>query len=191
MPDRTSHLARQQGLSIIEIVVTIVILGIALASVSGMIGVGLNQSSNTLVETRAVALGYSYLEEIVGRRFDERTPSSGVPPCFGLAGPGRCTLLASFGPDGGENRNRYDDVDDFHGLTEGSGEGTPLEDAEGNTRTGYDNFRIEVSVRYLNASEMSALTGTLTVTDAKFVTVNVQHTVLGLNWDFSAYKGNY
>lgn len=191
MISHTSSSCNQKGLTIIEVVVTIVILGIALASVAGMVGTGLNQSSNTLIETRAVALGYSYLEEIIGRRYDERTPSSGVPPCFGLAGPGRCTAEASFGPDGGENRRRYDDVDDFDGLTEGAGEGTPLEDAEGNTRTGYENFRVAVTVRYLNASETSTLTGTLTVTDAKFITVNVQHTALGLNWDFSGYKGNY
>ena len=178
------------GFTIIEVIVTIVILGIALASVAGMVGTGLNQSSNTLIETRAVALGYSYLEEIIGRRYDERAPSGGVPPCFGLAGPGRCTAEASFGPDGGENRRRYDDVDDFHGLSEG-GSSTPLEDAEGNIRSGYDNFRVVVAVRYLNASELSSLTGTLTVTDAKFVTVNVQHTLLNLDWDFSAYKGNY
>lgn len=178
---------RQQGVTIIEMVVTIVVLGIALATVTAMLGAGLSQNANPLVETRAIALGYSYLEEILGRRFDERTPASGTPPCFGLIGGGRCTAEAAFGPDGGENRARFDDVDDFHGLAEGAGEINPLQDAEGNPRTGYENFRVEVTVRY---GGDDAVLG-LTETDAKFVTVNVEHTALEIDWEFSAYRGNF
>lgn len=179
---------RQKGLSIIEIVVTIVILAIALVAVAGMVGLGLTQSSNTLIETRAVALGYSYLDEILGRRYDERTPRSRTPPCFGFVGMGRCTAEANFGLDGGETRNTYDDVDDFHALLEGAGvPGTPLEDAEGNPRTGYENFRVEVNVRYAGDDAVPGLTET----DAKLVTVTVEHTILNLSWDFSAYRGNF
>jgi MSHA pilin protein MshD len=178
---------RARGMSIIELVVTIVILSLALASLAGLIGMGLSQSSNTLIETRAVALGYSYLEEILGRRYDERTPASGTPPCHGLSGGGRCTAEASFGPDGGETRPRYDDVDDFHGLAEGAGEADPLQDAEGNDRTGYDNFRVEVTVRY--GGDDAVYGGN--ETDAKFITVNVENSALDLDWDFSAYRGNF
>jgi len=165
-----------------------VVLGIALFSVARMIGAGLAESSNTMIETRAVALGYSYLDEILGRRYDERSPRGGSSACYGLSGGGRCTAEGSFGPDGGESsRARYDDVDDFHGLTEGAGEANPLRDAEGNTRPGYDSFRIAVTVRY---GGDDAVLG-LTETDAKFITVNVQQTALDLDWNFSAYRGNY
>ena len=175
------------GVTIVELVVTIVILGIALAAVAGMLGTGLSQSSNTLIETRAIALGYSYLEEIMGKRYDERTPKTGTPPCFGLSGGNRCTAEASFGPDGGETRPRYDDVDDFHALAQGQGETDPLEDAEGNTRNGYENFRVEVTVRYGGDDTVLGLTET----DAKFIIVNVQNTALNLDWEFSAYRGNF
>lgn len=181
------RLRLQAGLTIVEIVVTIVVIGLALVAISALVGFGVSESADTMTETRAVALGYSYLEEILGRRYDERTPRSGSPPCYGLSGGGRCTAEASFGPDGSESRETFDDVDDFHGLVEGAGEATPLEDAEGNTRTGYDNFRVEVTVRY---GGDDAVLG-LTETDAKFITVNVRNTSLGLNWDFSAYRGNF
>jgi MSHA pilin protein MshD len=187
MIDRRPPFIWQSGLTIVEVVVTIVVLGLALVTISSMVGLGVSQSANIETETRAVALGYSYLEEIMGRRYDERTPRSGSPPCYGLSGSGRCTAEASFGPDGGETRERFDDVDDFHGLVEGVGESTPLEDAEGNTRTGYDNFRVEVTVRY---GGDDAVLG-LSETDAKFITVNVRNTVLGLDWNFSAYRGNF
>lgn len=177
----------QSGLTIVEIVVTIVILGIALAAVAGMVGLGLSQSSNTLIETRAVALGYSYIDEILGRRFDERTPQSRVPPCFGLVGVGRCTDEVSFGSDGGEVRRTFDDVDDFHDLQEGAGESGPLEDAEGNPRPGYENFRVAVTVRYAGDDTVLGLDET----DAKLISVTVEHTQLNLSWEFSAYRGNF
>ena len=177
----------QSGLTIVEIVVTIVILGIALAAVAGMVGLGLSQSSNTLIETRAVALGYSYVDEILGRRFDERTPQSRVPPCYGLVGGSRCTAQASFGPDGAENRRTFDDVDDFHDLKEGAGESGPLEDAEGNPRPGYENFRVDVQVWYAGDDAVLGLDET----DAKLITVTVEHTQLNLSWEFSAYRGNF
>jgi len=180
-------LRSQSGLTIVEIVVTIVILGIALAAVAGMVGLGLSQSSNTLIETRAVALGYSYLDEILGRRYDERTPQSRVPPCYDVAGPDRCTAEASFGPDGGEVRRTFDDVDDFHNLQEGAGESNPLEDAEGNTRTGYENFRVAVAVSYAGTD----IDPGLDPTNAKLITVTVEHTILNLSWDFSAYRRNF
>ncbi len=187
MSSHYHKLHTQSGLTIVEIVVTIVILGIALAAVAGMVGLGLSQSANTLIETRAVALGYSYVDEILGRRFDERTPQSRVPPCFGLVGSERCTAEASFGPDGGEVRRTFDDVDDFHDLQEGAGESNPLEDAEGNTRTGYENFRVAVIVRYAGDDAVLGLDQT----DAKLITVTVEHTQLNLSWEFSAYRGNF
>lgn len=183
---------KNRGLTIIEIVVTIVILGIALVGIAVMVGTGVSQSANTLIETRAVALGYSYLDEILGRRFDERTPTGGTPPCFGLAGGGRCTAEASFGPDGGETRRRFDDVDDFDGLVEGAGviANPVIDDAEGNDRTGYENFKVSVNVRYAGDDDVFGMP-VPDETNAKFVTVTVEHTILNLNWEFSAYRGNF
>ena len=183
-----SKSAHYQGaFTIIEVIVTIVILGIALVGVAAMINRGLSNSADVMIESRAIALGYSYLDEILGRRYDERTRRGGIPPCYGLAGGGRCTAEASFGPDGGEVRARFDDVDDYHGLVEGDGELTPLQDAEGNNRSNYDNFRVEVSVRYGGDDPVMGLTET----DAKFINVNVRHRVQNIGWDFSVYKGNY
>ncbi|MDC0598552.1 hypothetical protein OAP18_01720 [Gammaproteobacteria bacterium] len=103
-------------------------------------------------------------------------------------GGGRCTAELSFGPDGGEGlRRRYDDIDDYHGLQEGDGFGTPIEDAEGNTKSGYENFRVEVRVRY--AGDDAVLS--LAETHAKLITVSISHRAQVTGWDFSVYKGNY
>ena len=191
MPSQCSIPVRQSGLTLIEMVVTIVILAISLVGVAAMVRQGLQQSANTMVETRAIALGHAYLDEIMGRRFDERSARSGLNPCFGLGvGLARpCTDEANFGPDGGETRTRYDDVDDYHLLAEGDGEATALKDAEGDDREGYENFKVEVSVRY--AGDDAILGGALDETHAKLITVTVTSRDQDNGWDFSVYKANF
>ena len=63
---------------------------------------------------------------------------------------------------------------------------------------GYDNFRVRVTVRYLQlgvgqpeeelASEPNDLTD---VQDAKLITVTVNHASMFSEWSFSVYKANY
>jgi MSHA pilin protein MshD len=191
------------GFTLVEMVVTIVILAIALVGVSGMISLGTSNSGDPLVQTRAIALGHSYLDEIMGRRFDERSAASGLDPCYDFSGPDRCTEQILPGPlpqgcesvlgrDGGEpsgNREKYDDVDDYNGLAEGDGlAGSPIRDAEGDTRPEYENYHVAVSVRYAGDD---AVFGGLHCTNAKLITVTVTTRDQSEGWKFSAYKGNY
>jgi len=131
-------------------VITISILAVSLTGITVMIQGGLSRGADTLLDVRAVALGQSYLDEILSRRFDELSEPNGIPPCRSLgAGAKPCTAEGSFGADG-ETRANYDDVDDYHGLAEGEGEANPLRDSMGVTRDGYANFHVSVSVRYIN-----------------------------------------
>jgi MSHA pilin protein MshD len=88
-------------------------------------------------------------------------------------------------------------VDDYHGLDQGDGQVTPLQDAEGNTRTGYENFRVQVSVRYINVGvggeeENLGVGDELDEEfDAKLITVTVTHRSLSQGVNFSAYKSNF
>lgn len=178
---------RSRGFTLVEMVVTIVILAIALVGVAKLVSLGSSNSADTLLETRAMALGESYLDEIMGRRFDERSAASGFDPCYGLnpSDPDRCST--TLGPDAGENaRHRYDDVDDYNGLEEGDG-AAPLQDAEGNTREGYENFHVTVSVRYAGDDAVLGLDAT----DAKLITVTVRPRNQQEGWQFSVYRANY
>jgi MSHA pilin protein MshD len=182
--------ATSAGFTLVELVATIVILAIALVGVSSMVSLGSSNSADTILRTRAMALGESYLDEIMSRRFDERSAASGLDPCFGLPpGADTCTAEANLGTEGGESsRDRYDDVDDYHGMEEGDGELTPIQDAEGNTRADYANFHVEVSVRYAGDDPVLALDKT----SAKLITVTVTtRDQGGQGWKFSVYKGNY
>lgn len=175
------------GFTLIEMITSIVILAIALVGVANMVSLGNSNSANILVQTRAMALGQSYLDEIMGRRFDERAAASGFDPCFGLdpMDSGRCSAV--LGPDSGEtSRDHYDDVDDYNGLEEGDGV-APLEDAEGNEREGYENFHVAVAVRYAGDDAVLGLDET----DAKLITVTVRTRDQEEGWEFSVYRANY
>ena len=72
---------RQRGITLIELVITIVVLSIALTAITLTLSEGISRSSDTLLELRAVALAQAYLDEVVGKRFDENSANTGVPPC--------------------------------------------------------------------------------------------------------------
>lgn len=184
--------AKSAGFTLIEMIATIVILGIALVGIARMVSLGISDSADIMVQTRAVALAEAYLDEIMGRRFDENADVSGLNPCFGLPGdmptPTR-PCSATLGPNGGgeNSRDKYDDVDDYNNLNEGDGTGTPIRDAKGDTRPDYANFHVTVSVRYAGDDAVLARTAT----HAKLITVTVTTRDQADGWRFSVYKGNY
>lgn len=199
----------QRGMSLVELVVVIAILAVAMVGLAGAIASGISRTSDVIVDTRAVALGQSYLDEILGKRFDEHSAPRGIPPCRT-----NCSAPAAFGlVDGGESgREDFDDVDDYHGLNEGDTPLNPLLDSEGDPRPNYDNYRVTVSVRYLEPCGAEALMFNLagTICDppeedevaaaatvlaasriAKLITVTVYARDNNSGWPFSAYKSNY
>lgn len=202
MFDRSTN---QSGITLVEFIVAIVVLGVALITLSGVLRGGAGSSSDITLQVRATALAQAYLDEILGKRYDERTRQRGVPPCRTSAPPARqCSAEASFGfnygspVDPGESsRSRLDDVDDYHGMDEGDGQTLPLQDAQGNTRAGYENFRVQVSVRYINLGggeeeESLPINNELDDQyDAKLVTVTVSYRGVSPGWDFSAYAVNF
>lgn len=191
---------RQRGLTLVEMIVTIVILSVALLGIAATLNLGVSQSSNTLFELRATALAQAYLDEILSKKYDERSRNSGIPPCVATGLPGRnCT--ATLGTNGSESsRTSFDDVDDYDGLDEGTNGTDILRDAQGNARAGYDNFRVQVDVRRIAVSSGDAEEFTPVdpatnpepddVFDAKLITVTVSDGApTGLR--FSAYKSNF
>ncbi len=210
--------SRQQGLSLVELIATIVILSIALAGVAIGLSQGLNRSGEAIAELQAVALAQSYLDEILGKRYDEKTRNRGVPPCrdpslSGVPAARRCTFESAFGPDAGEtsvtySRIRWDDVDDYDGMDEGNGGANTMVDANGATRTDYDAFRVQVNVRYINLGISPTPLGIdppaasnevgLPISselddefDAKLIVVTVSNGGLETSVEYSAFKSNF
>jgi MSHA pilin protein MshD len=101
----------QSGFSLIELVITIVVLGIALTALSSSLFSGVSQNANPLWQTKATQLSQAYFDEILSMKYQDDSPLGG-----GSAISGTCSIN---GPETGENdRSDFDDVDDYDGLIE-------------------------------------------------------------------------
>lgn len=159
----------QRGATLVELVITIVIISVAIAGVVGAFGLIAGRSADPLNQTRAVALAQIYMDEILSRRYDDNTPVGGVPRQMG------CTINTEE-----SDRADYDDVDDYNAIS-----GAAPENAEGAALTAdYANFSVSITVvcagDEIGLAADEAKRVDLTVTDPS-----------GQAYDFSAYKANY
>lgn len=100
----------QTGVTLIELIITIVILGIALSALVSALSQGISQSATPIWESKALELQQAYLDEILGMGFDDATPAGGGEV---LAASAPCTLSNE-----GQTRSQFDDVDDYHNVTD-------------------------------------------------------------------------
>jgi MSHA pilin protein MshD len=168
-----NHSIKQQGVTLVELVISIVIISIAMVAMMSSFSLSMGRSADPLWHNKTLKLGQLYLDEILAKKYDELSPIGGLP--F-VASPS-CTGL---GPDGSETRVTIDDVDDYHGIT--NSVPTSLTAALDST---YDDYRITITVQ-CDGSDVAASGNN----HAKIITVTVtppnQSPIA-----FSAYKGNY
>ena len=171
---------QNQGFTLVELVMTIVIIGVASVGITAALGFGLRHQSDGISYARSVTLAQAYMEDIMGKRYDENTPIGGVPACSPSTTP--CSLAANF--NDGESRHQFDDVDDFNGVDD-----SPPLNVDGTDRDAFARYRVQVNVAYANAAQISGF-GLTDTTDAKIITVTV--TSPGTNpLTFQAIRTNF
>lgn len=94
------------GMTLIEMVITIVVLGVAMSALISALASGISRSATPLWEGKALELSQAYLDEILAMRFDEAQPVGGGS----VSG---CSISSD-----GQSRSHFNDVDDYHGLTD-------------------------------------------------------------------------
>ena len=109
---------RQHGTTLIELIISIVVIGIALSGILLVMNQNIGASANPLIQHQAIAIGEAYLEEILEKPF--------VDPQA---------------PDGEANRNQYDDIDDYNAIV-----AQIPRDQDGNAIAGLGNYSVTVSV---------------------------------------------
>ena len=113
---RSSH--SQRGVTLIELVMSIVIIAIAASAVLGLLSQSSGTSANAMIVAQAVSIGEAYMEEITLQSFDDPD-----------------------GSDGEATRSAFDDVDDYNGLIDNG-----ARDQFGNALPGLANYTVSVSV---------------------------------------------
>lgn len=148
----------QRGMTLIESIIAIVILGIAMVSLTSLLFPNIRDSAAPHYQTRAIALGQSFMSQILARNFDHKSDfDGGLRRCDSTGTEGiKCSLV--LGSDGDEtNVGSFNDVDDYIGCwytdqTKPACTSTPTRPLAdvfgGSVSKDYPNFRIEVSVSY-------------------------------------------
>lgn len=167
---RTGALVITKGFTLVELVVGMVVLSIALVMLTSMLFPQADRAAETLHRVRSAELAHSVMNEIWGKRYDQNSnPNGGVPACgaeprpdLGLPKGDDCTVQGDLGPDTGENRNSYNDVDDYHGLNQNS---LMLNGGAGDTYASrYPNYLLAVTVTYHEHPDLNRKLITVTVT---------------------------
>jgi MSHA pilin protein MshD len=102
------------GVSLIEMIVFIVVVSIALLALIGVYNQATIRNADPLIRVRALESAQSLLDEIISLKYDEATPTGGIPACSSaVPGAEACTNV----PDPSPTPD-YDDVDDYAGRSD-------------------------------------------------------------------------
>jgi MSHA pilin protein MshD len=146
-----------------------------------------NQSAAQVHQIRAAELGQSMINEILGKAFDENSDMSGGSVRCGEISAASCTLSANLGADGSEQRENYNDVDDYNSI---NFDDEILNSQGDSLSTIYTGFTMDVSV--INDSDYSGEyhVGVDNDKTAKLITITVRSPQSD-DYIFSVYKANF
>jgi MSHA pilin protein MshD len=135
---------RERGLSLIEVVVFIVVLGIGLAGMAILYNQLTLASVDPLVRKQAVAIANSLMEEIQLRPFTYCDPDD--PLVYTAANPGACGIQELMPPGNEQAETRsgatpFDNVNDYHGYSMAG-----ILDVNGNPVAGLGGYNAVVAV---------------------------------------------
>lgn len=195
-------LARQKGVTLVELILSMIIMTIAVVVVSVMVANQSSQSYDPMLKVRATELAQSLLNEITARSFDHNSDHvGGNQRCDDripgeTAGPA-CTEPLSVcdgtpfpdAEEGAANRSLFNDVDDYNCLDQS---GDEIANSVGLPLSGlYNNYRVQVFVSYDgNYDGTPDDSSQIANRGAKLIEVVVTEPTTE-SIQFAAYKANY
>lgn len=162
----------QRGVTLVELILSIVIISLAVTGLFPLLSMTTRHSADPMIQHQAVAIAEAYLEEVMLLPFDE----------FDASG----TAEGPLGIDAGETaRGLYDDVNDYRGHTDVGARSLTNPAA---VIPGLDRYTVTVDVQ--NDGNLTA--GALAVpgASAELVTVRVTHPD-GVDVVLAGYRTRY
>ncbi len=159
-----------QGFTLVELIVGMLVIGIAVVLLTSMLFPQADRAAKTLHRVRSAELAHSLMNEIWGKRYDQNTAADGGVPACGSP------LALSLGKDcsatlGAEESNRddFNDVDDYNGLTEAS----LMLNSSDTYADAYPHYRLSVAVEYGSVANTKLITIDVTTPDGEVITYNM------------------
>ncbi|MGR5176802.1 type IV pilus modification PilV family protein [Vibrio parahaemolyticus] len=185
-----------RGMTLIESVVAMVILAIALITLTSFLFPSVKKSAMPHYEVRAAALGQTVLNQILAVSFDEHSDREGGLVRCDESGV-LCTPPGRLGADPDEQPAFFNDVDDYIGCWYGANarqqcvQGLPLTDIMGGDGVqDYRNFVVNVQVEYDVDTALGGQVTSQQTSQFKKILVEVSASNFAA-YRFVAYKGNY
>ena len=179
-----------KGFTLIETIVGIVVLGIAFSLLITLIYPITEHSASQLHQIKAAELAQSFLNEIQNKAFDENSDKAGGRNRCGENGVD-CTSYNGLGADTSEDRQTYDDVDDYDDINFNTSLENSLQDI--NFAALYQGFKVNVDVCNdgdYDGTCSSKLVSNNDTDTAKLITVTVE-TPTGEQLTFATYRANF
>lgn len=172
---------RESGLTLLEQIMFIVIIGVAAAGVVGVIGYATRASVDPMIQKQALAVAEAVLEEAQLMPFTYCDPDDANAANANSAAA--CATAEGIGPEGGENRAAgplyFDNVSDYSGLAV-----SPVTDIAGNAIAGLSGYAAAVTVENQGF-------GGLAAADSLLITVTVTHPNLNPGIVLNGYRVRY
>ena len=140
-----NNAAKQTGATLIELILSIVIISTAFAGILGLVNLTVLHSADPLVQHQAIAIAESYLEEI--------------------------TALPVVDPNGtntGDTRVNFDNIDDYDGLND-----VGARDQDNNVITNLGNYTVDVNIADQVISGVTMKAVTVSVSRSSVATINI------------------
>lgn len=141
--------SRQFGLSLLEVLIFIVVLGIGIAGMAILYNQLTLASVDPLVRKQAVAIANSLMEEIQLRPFTYCDPDD--PAVLTAGSPAACATPEGIGAEGGETRYadpRFDNVSDYAAFPAMVGS---IQDIGNNTIAGLNGYSATIAIAEASA----------------------------------------
>jgi MSHA pilin protein MshD len=182
---------RRAGATLIELVVTIVIVSVLMLTLLTLTGQSTGRSVDPMIQEQASAIAQAYLEEILQKGFCDPDYDVDSNPATPLNCPAQCTGSVCAG-GGCRNsgsvqegaRDLYDDICDYDGLSDNG-----AVDQNGTAVNGLGDYDISVNVVDDATANLNGLTGN--AGEAARVDVTVTHPAMPDDVQLSGFRANY
>ncbi len=163
----SSRRGAQRGVSLLELILAIVVIGISLAAVLTVYSVAAQHSADPMVRQQAQLVAEAYLEEVLLKKFYDPDTSTVCPAAEGA-------------------RANYDNVCDYNGINQ-----APT-DQFGNAIATLAGYNVQVTVTTNNTVNLNGLTNGPAADEIRVLRVDI--TVTGPDnaiATLSGYRTNY
>ncbi len=165
LSERFSERFREQGVTLIELIVAIVVISIAAASMYGAMAMLAGHSSDPLISEQAAAIADAYMEEISSKAFVDPSLAPTAPACSGPV----------------ESRANMNNICDYNGLND-----IGAHDEYGNAIPSLSAYNVAVTV----VNPASAWQG-IPATDVLRIDIQVSFAATAQNYQLTAIRTRY